>query len=54
MLNLFANGDFRNFWFESGTPNVSPKLMHRDKVYRLDKFKVDELMLGNYDLETCN
>lgn len=26
--------------------------MHRDKVYRLDTFKVDELMLGNYDLET--
>ncbi len=52
VLNLFANGDFRNFWFESGTPTFLPKLMHRDKVYRLDKFKVDELMLGNYDLET--
>ena len=52
VLNLFANGDFRNFWFESGTPTFLPKLMHRDKMYRLDKFKVDELMLGNYDLET--
>jgi hypothetical protein len=52
VLNLFANGDFRNFWFESGTPTFLPKLMRRDKVYRLDKFKVDELTLGNYDLET--
>lgn len=52
ILSFFQAQDFRNFWFESGTPTFLPKLMRRDKVYRLDKFKVDELMLGNYDLET--
>ncbi len=52
ILSFFQAQAFRNFWFESGTPTFLPKLMHRDKVYRLDKFKVDELMLGNYDLET--
>jgi len=51
ILSFFQAQDFRNFWFESGTPTFLPKLMRRDKVYRLDKFKVDELMLGNYDLE---
>lgn len=52
ILSFFQAQAFRNFWFESGTPTFLPKLMHRNKVYRLDKFKVDELMLGNYDLET--
>ncbi|MBK8453897.1 MAG: AAA family ATPase [Thiofilum sp.] len=52
ILSFFQAQAFRNFWFESGTPTFLPKLMHRDKVYRLDTFKVDELMLGNYDLET--
>ncbi len=52
ILSFFQAQAFRNFWFESGTPTFLPKLMHRDKVYRLDKFRVDELMLGNYDLET--
>jgi hypothetical protein len=51
ILSFFQAQAFRNFWFESGTPTFLPKLMHRKKVYRLDKLRVDELALGNYDLE---
>lgn len=51
VLNLFDNGDFRNFWFETGTPTFLPKLMRREKVYRLDDLEVVEAALGNYDIE---
>ncbi|MDD5393249.1 MAG: AAA family ATPase [Thiothrix sp.] len=51
ILSFFQAQAFRNFWFESGTPTFLPKLMRRDKVYRLDKFKIDDLGLGNYDLD---
>lgn len=51
ILSFFQAQAFRNFWFESGTPTFLPKLMRRKKVYRLDKLRVDELALGNYDLE---
>lgn len=51
ILSFFQAQAFRNFWFESGTPTFLPKLMHRKKVYRLDKLRVDGLALGNYDLE---
>ncbi len=51
ILNLFDNGDFRNFWFETGTPTFLPKLMRREQVYRLDDLEVVEAALGNYDIE---
>lgn len=51
ILSFFQAQAFRNFWFESGTPTFVPKLMRRDKVYRLNNVRVDELSLGNYDLE---
>ncbi len=51
ILSFFQAQAFRNFWFESGTPTFLPKLMHRDKVYRLDDLAVEESALGNYDLE---
>jgi hypothetical protein len=51
ILSFFQAQDFRNFWFESGTPTFLPKLMRREGVYRVDDMEVDELALGNYDLE---
>lgn len=51
ILSFFQAQDFRNFWFETGTPTFLPKLMRRDKVYRLDDLEVTEAALGNYDLE---
>ncbi|MBU1723044.1 MAG: AAA family ATPase [Gammaproteobacteria bacterium] len=51
ILSFFQAQAFRNFWFESGTPTFLPKLMRRNGVYRVDDMEVDELALGNYDLE---
>ncbi|MBJ6608979.1 MAG: ATP-binding protein [Candidatus Thiothrix moscowensis] len=51
ILSFFQAQAFRNFWFESGTPTFLPKLMRSNKVYRVDDLEVDELALGNYDLE---
>ncbi|UJS24383.1 ATP-binding protein [Thiothrix winogradskyi] len=51
ILSFFSANAFRNFWFESGTPTFLPKLMRRDGVYQVNEMEVDELALGNYDLE---
>ena len=51
ILNFFQAKAFRNFWFETGTPTFLPKLMRREKVYRLDDLDVVEAALGNYDIE---
>ncbi len=51
ILNFFQAKAFRNFWFETGTPTFLPKLMRREKVYRLDDLDVTEAALGNYDIE---
>ncbi len=51
ILSFFQAQDFRNFWFETGTPTFLPKLMRRNKIYRLDNLEVTEATLGNYDLE---
>ena len=51
ILNFFQAKTFRNFWFETGTPTFLPKLMRREKVYRLDDLEVVETALSNYDIE---
>ena len=51
ILNLIDTGEFRNFWFESGTPSFVPKLMHQQGVYRLTTLEVTDISLGNFDLE---
>ena len=51
ILSFFSANAFRNFWFESGTPTFLPKLMRRDGVYQVSEMEVDELALGNYDIE---
>ena len=51
ILSFFSANAFRNFWFESGTPTFLPKLMRRDGVYQVNEMEVDELALGNYDIE---
>lgn len=50
ILSFFQHQDFRNFWFESGTPSFVPKLMYQKQLYRLESLWVDELSLGNFDL----
>lgn len=42
---------FRNFWFESGTPTFLLKLMKEEGFYQLEKLHVNESSFAAFDIE---
>ena len=51
ILNFFSFNDFRNFWFESGTPTFLPQLMKAQQVFEIDDIELDELAFSSYSIE---
>lgn len=51
ILNFFSAGDFRNFWFETGTPTFLPKLMKAQNMLDVDQVELDEMGFSTYDIE---
>lgn len=51
ILNFFSFNDFRNFWFESGTPTFLPRLMKEQQVFEVDDIELDELAFSSYSIE---
>ena len=51
ILNFFRAGDFRNFWFETGTPTFLLKLLREQHLYKLDNLEVNERSFSSYDIE---
>ncbi len=56
ILSLFEKMDFRNYWFETGTPTFLIDLI-REKQYELpeiEDLEVDELSFSSYEIENLN
>ena len=51
ILNFFQKADFRNFWFETGTPTFLLKLMKEQRLFAIDNLEVNELAFASYDIE---
>ena len=51
VLNFFQKADFRNFWFETGTPTFLLKLLREQWLYKLDELTVSERTFASYDIE---
>lgn len=51
ILSFFRKADFRNFWFETGTPTFLLKLLHEQWLYKLNDLTVSERTLTSYDIE---
>ncbi len=51
ILNFFQKADFRNFWFETGTPTFLLKLLRENQLLALDNLEVNELAFASYDIE---
>ena len=51
ILNFFQKADFRNFWFETGTPTFLLKLMRQQWLYKLNDLTVSEQTFASYDIE---
>lgn len=50
VLCAFAGRDFRNFWFDTGTPTFLLKLLRRDWLYKLDNLRMGEQAFSSYDI----
>lgn len=51
VLSFFLHTDFRNYWFETGTPTFLLKLMKQQWLYKLDNLSVSEQSFSSYDIE---
>lgn len=51
ILSFFQQSEFRNFWFETGTPTFLLKLIREQWLYKLDDLTVSEHTLTSYDIE---
>ncbi|MBV7335902.1 ATP-binding protein [Chloroflexi bacterium TSY] len=51
VLSFFQEAEFRNFWFETGTPSFLLILMRKEWLYALENLTVTERTLSSYDIE---
>ncbi len=51
LMSFIDSGDFRNFWFETGTPTFLLKLLKEQWLLKLDNLTVSERSFASYDIE---
>jgi len=53
ILNFFTELNFRNYWFETGTPTflIENMRQHEYELANLEKSEVDEYLLSSYDID---
>ena len=51
LMSFIDAGEFRNFWFETGTPTFLLKLLRQQWLYKLDELEVSEQTFASYDIE---
>jgi len=51
LLSYFDFGEFKNFWFETGTPTFLLELMKDQKMVKLENIEVGEATFSSYDIE---
>lgn len=54
-VNMFFNlKEFKNFWFETGTPSFLVKLLKKEGLYELELYPQGEQSFYTFDLEDIN
>ncbi len=51
LLNFFANQDFRDFWFHSGSPKFLIDLIKEKKIFNFSQLRVAASMVQSYEIE---
>ena len=52
IMSFFSfSGQFRNYWFESGTPTFLIHLINKEQYYNLDFVEANEVTFSSYDIE---
>ncbi len=51
ILNFLKNGEFRNYWFETGTPTLLINLLSEDFTFNIEQMVVGAAQLSSFRLE---
>ena len=51
LLNFFVDGDYRNYWFSTGTPTFIIELSKQNKFYDLNDIQANSLLLSSFDID---
>jgi hypothetical protein len=51
ILSFLPGGQFRNFWFETGTPTFLLRELRKQRYYRMEEQLASELLLNEFDFE---
>ncbi|MEF3255730.1 MAG: ATP-binding protein, partial [Deferribacterales bacterium] len=56
ILNYLDQGEFKNYWFESGTPTFLIELLKKKKYYipSLESIESGETLIGSFDIDFIN
>ena len=54
MLSFFGAGQFRNFWFSTGTPTFLINLLKERKLYDIRETEVGEATFNSFDIENID
>ncbi len=51
ILNFFNTSDFKNFWFETGTPTFLVNLIKEKELYNFENEEVSTSLINSYEIE---
>lgn len=54
ILRFLSAREFRNFWFDSGTPKFLIELLKKQMIYDISRQAVSPLMTENFDIDNIN
>jgi Predicted AAA-ATPase/PD-(D/E)XK nuclease superfamily len=51
LMNFFSDGEYRNYWFSTGTPTFIVDLSKANKFYDLQNIQANSLLLSSFDID---
>lgn len=54
ILGLFNSGDFKNFWFETGTPTFIVNLLVKYAMYNIEEVEIDGIIVNDFNITKLN
>ena len=48
---FYGKGDYKNFWYATGTPTFLIKMCREQHLYKFDEISLNQNDLGNFDIE---
>ena len=54
LLSYFLAKEFKNFWFETGTPTFLVNTMRHQKVFNINNFRATDTTLDSFNIESLN